>query len=76
MITALLSFLGGNVFRLVFGEVISYLNKKQDHAQEIERMRFQAEVDAAQHVRNLEAIKTQADLGVKTIQVQIGRAHV
>jgi hypothetical protein len=74
MITALLSFLGGNVFRLVFGEFISYLNKKQDHAQEIECMRFQAELEAAQHARNLEAIKTQADLGVKTIQVQADSA--
>lgn len=32
MITALLSFLGGNVFRMIFGEVVSWLNKKQDHA--------------------------------------------
>lgn len=70
MITALLSFLGGNVFRMIFGEVISYLNKKQDHAQEVERMQLQAQLDAAQHDRNLAAIKLQADLGVKTIQVQ------
>lgn len=70
MITALLSFLGGNVFRMIFGEVISFLNKKQDHAQEIERIRLQGELDAAQHARNLEAITTQANLGVKTIQVQ------
>ena len=70
MITALLSFLGGNVFRMIFGEVISYLNKKQDHAQEVERMRIQAELDAAQHDRNQAAIKTQAELGVRTIQVQ------
>ena len=32
MFTALLSFLGGNVFRLMFGEVVSYLNKRQAHA--------------------------------------------
>lgn len=70
MITALLSFLGGNVFRMIFGEVVSWLNKKQDHAFEMERMKLQAEQDAAQHARNLEAIKVQADLGVKTIQVQ------
>ena len=70
MITALLSFLGGNVFRMIFGEVISFLNKRQDHAQEVERMRLQADLDAAQHQRNQDAIKTQAELGVKTIQVQ------
>lgn len=70
MITALLSFLGGNVFRMIFGEVIAYLNKKQEHAQEIDRLKLQNALDAAQHARNLEAIKTQAELGVKTIQVQ------
>lgn len=70
MITALLSFLGGNVFRMIFGELISAWNKKQDHAQEMDRMRLQGELDGAQHGRNLEAITVQANLGVKTIQVQ------
>ena len=70
MITGLLSFLGGNVFRLIFGEIIAFLNKKQDHAQEIERMRLQADLDAAQHGRAMEAVTIQAQLGVKTIQVQ------
>lgn len=68
--SALLSFLGGNAFRLIFGEVVAYLNKKQDHALELERMKLQGELEAAQHDRNLAAIKVQADLGVKTIQVQ------
>lgn len=70
MITGLLSFLGGNVFRMIFGEVIAFLNKKQDHAQEVERMQLQGQLDAAQHARNLEAITVQANLGVKTIQAQ------
>ena len=70
MITGLLSFLGGNVFRMIFGEIIAFLNKKQDHAQEIERMRLQADLDAAQHRRAMEAVTIQAQLGVKTIQVQ------
>lgn len=70
MITALLSFLGGNVFRMIFGELINAWNKKQDHEQELDRMRLQNELDAAQHTRNLEAIRVQADLSVKTIQVQ------
>lgn len=59
---------------MIFGEVISYLNKKQDHAQEVERMKLQAELDAAQHERNLAAIKQQADLQVKVIQVQADAA--
>lgn len=68
--SALLSFLGGNAFRLIFGEVVAYLNKRQDHALELERLRLQAELDAAQHARGLEAIRVQAELGVKTIEVQ------
>ena len=67
---AILSFLGGNAFRLIFGEVAAYFTKRQEHAQEVERMKMQGELDAAQHARNLESIRVQSDLGVKTIQVQ------
>ena len=70
MITALLSFFGGGIFRSIWGEVSSMLTARQDHSFEIERMKLQGDLDAAQHARNLEAIKVQADLGVKTIQVQ------
>ncbi|MDP3651037.1 MAG: hypothetical protein Q8R67_05070 [Rhodoferax sp.] len=70
MFTTLFSFLGGSVFRMIWGELSSWLNKKQDHQHEVERMRVQAELDAAQHGRNMEAIRVQAELGVKTIQVQ------
>ena len=67
---AILSFLGGNAFRLIFGEIAAYFSKKQEHAQEVERMKLQADLDAAQHERNQAAIRLQAELGVKTIQVQ------
>lgn len=67
---ALLSFLGGSVFRMFFGEIAAWLNKMTDHKFEIERLRLQAEVDAAQHGRNMEALRVQAELGVKMIQVQ------
>lgn len=70
MFTALLSFLGGNAFRLIFGEIASYFSKKQEAALEMDRLKLQGELDAAQHARNLEAIKVQAGLGIKTIQVQ------
>ena len=70
MIATLFSFLGGTAFRMLWGEISSWLTKRQDHAHEMDRLRLQAENDAAQHARNLEAIKVQADLGVKTIQVQ------
>jgi hypothetical protein len=70
MLSAIFSFLGGSVFRMVWGEVSAYLSRKQDHQFEIERLKLQAEHDAMQHARNLEAIRVQAELGVKTIQVQ------
>lgn len=70
MFSALFSFLGGSVFRMIWGEVSAFLTAKQSHAQEVERMRLQGELDAKAHERNLAAIKLQADLGVKTIQVQ------
>lgn len=68
--TALLSFLGGNVFRMIFGEVVSWLNKKQDHAQEMERMKLGGELDAKRHTQSMEAQKAQAEMGIKTIEVQ------
>lgn len=68
---ALLSFLGGSAFRMVWGEVSAYFTRKQEHSQEIERMEAQGVLDAAQHARNLESIRVQADLGIKTIQVRV-----
>lgn len=70
MISALLSFLGGSVFRMIWGEVSAWITARQEHAHELERLRFQEQIDAAQHERNLEAIKTQADMGIKVIEVQ------
>lgn len=70
MITALISFFGGSVFRMIWGEVSAWLTKHQDHSQEMDRMKVQAEFDAAAHLRNLETIKAQAEAGVKVIQQQ------
>lgn len=70
MFAALMSFLGGSVFRMIWGELSSWLTASQSHAQEIERMKLQAELDEAQHRRNQEAIKLQAELGVKVIAAQ------
>ena len=66
----ILSFLGGTAFRLIFGEIAAYFSKKQAHSQEVERMELQARLDADQHARNMASIKVQAELGIKTIQVQ------
>jgi len=68
--TALFSFLGGSVFRMLFGEISSYLNKKQDHAQEVAMMELQSKMDDRAHDRTQTTIRLQAELGVKTIEVQ------
>lgn len=70
MIEAILSFLGGSTLRMVWGEVSAYLTRKQDHQHEVERMKLQAELDAANHARVLQSLKLQGELGVKTIEVQ------
>ncbi len=69
-ISAILSFLGGSTFRMVWGELSHWITAAREHKREIERMKVQGELDAAQHARNLEAIKVQADLGVQVIRVQ------
>lgn len=68
--TALFSFLGSSIFRLIFGEIIAAWNKRQEHAHEMARMQMQAQLEAAQHERNQAAIRLQAELGVQTIRVQ------
>lgn len=70
MFSALFSFLGGSAFRMLWGEIAAWVSTKQEHSHEIERMRLQAELDAAQHARNLEAQRLQAELGIKEIAVR------
>lgn len=70
MLSALFSFLGGSVFRMVWGEISSFINKRQDHAFEIERMKLQTEMDDRVHQRTQEALQLQASLGIKTIEAQ------
>ena len=70
ILSTLFSFLGGTTFRMLWGEISAWWNKKQDHEFEIERIKIQEGIDAKQHERNLEAIRVQADLGIKTVTVQ------
>ena len=70
MLSAILSFLGGSVFRMLWGEISAWLTAKQGHAHEIERMRLQMEVDAAAFERNQAGLKLQSELQIKTIAVQ------
>jgi hypothetical protein len=73
-ISALFSFLGGTAFRMIWGEVSSWLTKAQDHKFEIDRLALQEQVDAKTHERNLESLRLQSDLGIKEITVQADNA--
>lgn len=68
--SAILTFLGGSAFRLIWEQISGWLTARQEHAQELARMRLQADLEAAQHARNLDAIRLQAELGVKVIEAQ------
>lgn len=66
----LLSFLGGSVFRMIWGEAAAWLTARQEHKHELDRLELQERVDAAAHARNLESMRLQAELGIKTIVEQ------
>lgn len=70
MLSALLSFLGGSAFRMIWDAISSWMEKRQDHAHEIQRMTLQNELEEARFARTQAAIRAQAELGVKLINVQ------
>ena len=70
MISAILSFLGGSAFRMIWGEFSSWINKKQDHAYELERQDRQEQYEAARHLRQMDSMRFQAEQQVRVIQVQ------
>ena len=70
MFSALISFLGGSVFRMIWGEASAYLNKRQDHQHETELLRLQGELDEQKHTRDLEQMRLANELGVKMVEVQ------
>ena len=71
----LLSFLGGSAFRLLFGGVMDWLNKRQDHQHEMELQRLQSELEAARHTRDLERLHLQAELAVQEVKVMADAAE-
>lgn len=71
----LFSFLGGTAFRLIFGQVMEWLNKRQDHLHELASMEMQSKLEDQRHTRDMERIKLQSDLNVKEVVVQAD-AHV
>lgn len=70
MFGALFSFLGGSVFRMIWGEVSEAWNKHQDHKHELESMRLQMELEAQKAQQDLERMRVASELGIKELEVK------
>ncbi len=68
--SVLISFLGGSLFRMLWGEISHFITNWQDNKQQLAMMEMQETINAAQHARNLEALKLQSDLGIKEIEAK------
>lgn len=73
--SALFSFLGGSVFRMIWGELSYWMTARLEHKQELERLSAQEAINATQHARNLEALRLQSSLGIKEIEAQSDAAR-
>jgi len=69
-VSAILSFLGGNAFRMLWGEVSSYVTRRQEHKYELERQVAQERAAASAHERNLASMRLQSELGIKEVVVR------
>lgn len=54
---------------MIWGEVSSWINKRQDHQHEMEMATLQAQLEDQRHTRDMARIKLQSDLNVKEVQV-------
>lgn len=70
ILATLLPLLGGATFRAAMGEVVRWLQTRQEHAAEVEMLRLQAELEDKRAAREADAIRLQAQLGVQTIQIK------
>lgn len=75
MIESLIAFLGGNAFRLLFGEISAAWTKYQDHRHELSMMRLQAEIEAQRHTQAVEMTRLQTEAQVEVVRVQ-GEADI
>lgn len=67
---SLFSFLGGTVFRLVFGEIMAFLNKRIDHAHELAMLDKQQALEERRAVLQQAAAEQQTKLGIEMIAAQ------
>jgi hypothetical protein len=70
MFSAFFSFLGGSVFRMIWGEVSEFVNKRQDHKHEMEAMRLQSELETMKAEQELQRLRVASELGIKELEVK------
>jgi len=68
--SALLSFLGGSVFRMIWGEVASFITRWQEHHYEIARLELQIKIDDHASDRQAKNLEVQGKLGIQTLVAQ------
>jgi hypothetical protein len=69
MFSALFSFLGGSAFRFLIGRATEWLEKRQEHLQEMERLRLESQLANEAHTRQKELIQLQSDLKLTEIKL-------
>ena len=69
MFSALFSFLGGSVFRMIWGEVSAAWTKYQDHKHELEMLEMQDQLDKSKHDQEMERLRVSSELHVKEVEV-------
>jgi hypothetical protein len=70
MIGGVLAFFASGALRLFIGEVMAFFTSKQDHAQELDRMRLQGDLDTERATQQRMAMSLQKELGVEIIEAQ------
>lgn len=68
----ILTLLGGAGFRVMFGGILDYFNKRQDHKYELERMEKQAEIEVRMAEIRAQAASAEADARLKQIGAEWG----
>lgn len=69
IIEALISFLGGTAFRMIWGELSAWFNKKQDHQHELEALRLQSVLEQQRFDRDMARTRQAHEFGLKEIEI-------
>ena len=70
MFTSLFTFLGSTAFRWLLGEAMTVWKAKKEHEQELAMLRVQHDQDRDRHQWQQEAVKAQAEAGVRVIEAK------